>query len=109
MFKCGVCGFIYEGEEAPDNCPKCGAPKEKFLQVETTVAEKIRRSRLTNDLHMELKSLLDTVLEIAEQGIEDDLDPGCVKVFQDAKDCAIELGQKIKAELEAHVKKEKWG
>ena len=30
LFKCGVCGFVYEGEEAPDKCPKCGAPKEKF-------------------------------------------------------------------------------
>lgn len=109
MFKCSVCGFIYEGEEAPENCPKCGAPKEKFIALEAGAEEKIRRSRLTNDLHMELKSLLDTVVEIAEQGIEDDLDPGCVKVFKDAKNCAIELGQKVKAELEVHVKKEKWG
>ena len=109
MFKCGVCGFIYEGEEAPENCPKCGAPKEKFIALDAPAAEKIRRSRFTNDLHMELKSILDTVMEIAEQGIEDDLDPGCVKVFREAKDSARELGQKIKAELEIHVKKEKWG
>ena len=30
LFKCSVCNYIYEGEEAPDVCPKCGAPKEKF-------------------------------------------------------------------------------
>ena len=29
-FICTVCGFMYEGAEAPDNCPQCNAPKEKF-------------------------------------------------------------------------------
>ena len=28
---CGVCGFTVEGE-APDKCPVCGAPKEKFVK-----------------------------------------------------------------------------
>jgi len=28
---CGVCGFTTEGE-APDKCPVCGAPKEKFVK-----------------------------------------------------------------------------
>ena len=32
-FKCGVCGYIYDGAEAPDKCPKCGAPKEKFIKL----------------------------------------------------------------------------
>lgn len=27
---CGVCGFTVEGE-APDKCPVCGAPKDKFV------------------------------------------------------------------------------
>jgi rubrerythrin len=27
---CGVCGFTVEGD-APDKCPVCGAPKEKFV------------------------------------------------------------------------------
>lgn len=29
-WQCVVCGYIYEGEEAPERCPMCGAPKEKF-------------------------------------------------------------------------------
>lgn len=29
-YVCTVCGYIHEGEEAPDVCPICGAPKEKF-------------------------------------------------------------------------------
>lgn len=27
---CTVCGYVHEGEEAPEKCPQCGAPKEKF-------------------------------------------------------------------------------
>ncbi|MEA4928363.1 MAG: NADH peroxidase [Candidatus Limiplasma sp.] len=27
---CSVCGYVYEGAEAPEKCPVCGAPKEKF-------------------------------------------------------------------------------
>jgi rubrerythrin len=29
-YVCTVCGYIHEGEEAPEKCPICGAPKEKF-------------------------------------------------------------------------------
>ena len=31
-FVCTVCGYIYVGEEAPEKCPVCGAPKEKFIE-----------------------------------------------------------------------------
>ena len=24
-FMCTVCGYVYEGEEAPEKCPVCGA------------------------------------------------------------------------------------
>lgn len=30
VYVCGVCGFTMEGE-APDKCPVCGAPKDKFV------------------------------------------------------------------------------
>jgi rubrerythrin len=29
-FVCGICGYVHEGNEAPDECPQCGAAKEKF-------------------------------------------------------------------------------
>jgi len=29
-FVCSVCGYVYEGDEAPEVCPICKAPKEKF-------------------------------------------------------------------------------
>lgn len=32
-FVCSVCGYVYYGEEPPEKCPQCGAPKEKFREV----------------------------------------------------------------------------
>ena len=32
-FVCGVCGYVFEGNDAPEKCPQCGAPKEKFTLV----------------------------------------------------------------------------
>ena len=29
---CSVCGYIHMGEEAPENCPQCKAPKSKFYE-----------------------------------------------------------------------------
>ena len=31
-FVCTVCGYVYEGETAPEKCPLCGAPAEKFKE-----------------------------------------------------------------------------
>ena len=33
-FVCQVCGYVHEGNEAPDVCPVCKAPKEKFTKQE---------------------------------------------------------------------------
>ena len=33
-FVCSICGYIYEGESAPEKCPQCGAPASKFNKVE---------------------------------------------------------------------------
>ncbi len=29
-FICKICGYVYEGEAAPEKCPQCGAPASKF-------------------------------------------------------------------------------
>ena len=31
-FVCSVCGYVYEGAEAPEVCPICKAPREKFIE-----------------------------------------------------------------------------
>ena len=31
-FVCSVCGYVHEGNEAPDTCPQCGVSKDKFVE-----------------------------------------------------------------------------
>ena len=31
-FVCSVCGYVHEGDSAPEACPQCKAPKEKFTE-----------------------------------------------------------------------------
>lgn len=68
----------------------------------------IDRSRRSNDLHMQLSSLLDQVAGIAREGIEDNLDPGCIVVFKKASAAATEIKQMVKAEIQTHISKGKW-
>ncbi len=109
MWKCSGCGYIHEGDSAPDKCPKCGAPKEKFEKLADEAAELLQRSRYTNMLHMTLATLLTDMADIAEEGIEDNLDQNCVALFTKAKNCSQMLLSSVHAELAGHMKKGKWG
>ncbi len=31
-FVCSVCGYVYEGDQAPERCPQCKVPAEKFIE-----------------------------------------------------------------------------
>ncbi|MFO7887165.1 MAG: rubredoxin [Eubacteriales bacterium] len=108
LFKCSVCGYTAEKESLGDNCPKCGAPREKFDELSEEVSDKIRKSDATNDLHMDIINLSMAIEELATEGIELDLDPGCVDAFEKAIQAAWEMKQISKAELEGHMKKSKW-
>lgn len=33
-FVCQACGYVYEGDQAPEKCPQCGAPASKFTKQE---------------------------------------------------------------------------
>ena len=37
-FICTVCGYVHEGETAPEKCPQCGVPASKFKEA---AAEKV--------------------------------------------------------------------
>lgn len=108
-FRCTVCNFIYEGDDAQDKCPRCGAPKEKFEQIPEEKTKLIDRSKLSNGLHMHLATLLEEVTQVATKGINDNLDPACVAIFTKAKEEAHLLRQFIKAEIQVHISKGKWG
>ncbi len=108
IFRCGNCGYLADGE-APEKCVKCGFPKEQFLELKEDEEKLVLRSRLTNNLHMEVSGILDRLLEISEKGVEDNLDPPCVAIFTRLKRDSWELKQSIKAEINTHISKGKWG
>ena len=37
-FECSVCGYVHEGDSAPEVCPVCGAPAEKFIEQSETMS-----------------------------------------------------------------------
>ena len=52
---------------------------------------------------------MEMVKEVSEKGIEDELDPPCVQLFQAAVNFAVDIQQRVKAELKGHMSKNKWG
>ena len=38
-FRCLVCGYIHEGENAPEECPLCHVGPEDFEVIEETDSE----------------------------------------------------------------------
>lgn len=108
LWKCSVCGYVHEGDSAPEKCPKCGVSADKFNELAQEDADKIYRSDKTNDLHMQLIRLSMKIDKLANKGIEDNLDPMCVHVFEVAKQHAWEIKQMAKAELAGHIAKGKY-
>ncbi len=109
FWQCSVCGYIHDGDAPPERCPKCGAPKEKFVQLGEDAAKLVERSRFTNQLLTALMGIGDELAAIAEDGLEDNLDPGCVGIFKYTQRVAGELSQMAKAEIKTHIEKGKWG
>ena len=105
MWKCSVCGYISD-DKAPDKCPKCGALKENFENIEGGLIEK---SRKTNEMHVAISGLYAKVQKWANTIKEENLDPGCIAIAERILKDTNETIQSIKAELQAHVKKGKWG
>lgn len=108
LWKCTVCGYIHEGDEAPDFCPKCGVPKDKFVEISAEDTAKIYNSDRTNDIHMEIINLAMKIAELSEEGIKLNLDPPCVNSFEKAKKEAWVIKQRAKAELAGHMGRGKW-
>ena len=108
-FRCTICGFIYDGDEAPDRCPKCGALKEKFVELDEKAAELVERSRKTNLFHSKVTALAGEIATTCKLGIEDNLDPACVKVFKQSLQMAYHQMKLSMTEQQGHMNKGKWG
>ena len=39
-FICTVCGYVHEGDSAPEKCPQCGVPASKFTELDESAALK---------------------------------------------------------------------
>lgn len=39
MFSCPVCGYVYEGENAPEKCPQCGLPGTRLTESANFIME----------------------------------------------------------------------
>ena len=108
LFKCEVCGQILEEGQLEETCPKCGAHREKFIEMSEEDAAKSLRSEKSNDLHARLIDLSNKLETLADAGIDDNLDPSCVKIFKRAKAHANILRRLAKAEIAGHIAKGKW-
>ena len=108
-WKCGVCGYIHDGYQPPARCPKCGALAEKFTLLDETAASLVERSRHTNALHCRLANLGRKMEQVCKDGIEDNLDPGCVDVFQKALAHSYVIMKLSMTEMQVHMAKGKWG
>lgn len=108
LWKCSVCGYIHEGVEGADICPKCKQPKEKFVALSEEDAKKVYSADRTNDIHMEIITLAMKIEKLAKEGMEINLDPMCAGTFKHAHDEAWVIKQRSKAEIAGHVGKGKW-
>lgn len=108
-FKCGNCGYVYEGDDAPAKCPKCGVSKEQFTRLDQEAANKVERSRHSNTLHTKVISLAREIEDLCNQGIDDNLDPGCVDVFTKSREMAWTQMKLSMTEIQGHIGKGKWG
>ena len=107
-WKC-VCGYIHDGDEAPGRCPKCGAVAEKFTLLDNDTADIVERSRRTNALHCRVVDLARQIEWACREGIEDELDPGCVDVFRKSLARSYEIMKLSMTEMQGHIAKGKWG
>lgn len=109
LWRCGVCGYVHDGKDAPNKCPKCGAPKEQFKLIEKEAGILILKSRKTNEMHVAIAGLCAKIEKWAKTIKEENLDPPCVALAERVLKDTHEIIQSIKAELESHMKKGKWG
>lgn len=107
-WKCSVCGYIHDGDEVCEICPKCGAATEKIEELDQAKADLIERSRHSNALHAQLIDLARQIERVCEDGIRDNLDPGCVDVFQKSLNASYIMMKLSMTEMSAHMNKGKW-
>ncbi len=108
-WKCGVCNLIWKGDGPPEACPKCASPGEKYAELSDEQWALIERSRVTNDLYMRLLAMIPGIEEIADRGVDDNLDPWCHALHERILEDVRFWKRSIVAEINGHVNRGKWG
>ncbi|MFY9114775.1 MAG: rubredoxin [Dethiobacteria bacterium] len=108
MWCCDVCGYLHEGDNPPDLCPKCGAPKDRFELLDEEEAGMMRDAFLTKRKYGQILKRLEEIKEIAEEGIILNLDEGCNRIFTRAKEDIAAIYGMIKDELTGHAQQCIW-
>ena len=75
-FICTVCGYIYEGTEAPEKCPICKAPASKFKEMEDAVDDDLTFATV----HVLGQAYKDGVNEEVIKGLKDHFAGECGEV-----------------------------
>ena len=75
-FICTVCGYIYEGTEAPEKCPICKAPASKFKEMEDAVDDDLTFATV----HVLGQAYKDGVNEDVIKGLKDHFHGECGEV-----------------------------
>ncbi len=107
-YKCS-CGYIWDGDSPPPVCPKCGGGPEGFTLLDDKAATLVERSRRTNSLHCRLADLARRIEAVCTEGVEDNLDTGCVDVFTKSLAHSYEIMKLAMTEMAIHQGKGKWG
>ena len=107
-WRCEICGYLHDGDEPPDNCPKCGVPKDNFSLLDEEEAEMMDDAIETKDKYVQILARLDEVMHLAQEGIDLDLDDGCNKIFHKTKDEISGVHKMIKDELAGHAQQCVW-
>ena len=47
-FKCNVCGYIHEGDTAPESCPVCSAPASEFTEIQDEQGAPVKKGFFSN-------------------------------------------------------------
>lgn len=103
MWRCEVCGYLYEGEDPPDPCPKCGAPKNKFELLDEEEAEMMHDALATREKYEQIYEHLEAVKRLAAEGQELNLDEGCNEIFAQTQKDMETIRSTIKEELAGHA------
>jgi len=106
--RCDVCGYLHNGDHAPEICPKCSVPKEKFILLDEEETEMMEDAVETKSKYVQILAHLDGILSLAQEGIDLNLDDGCNKIFQKAKEEISGIHKMIKDELAGHAQQCVW-